>query len=50
MVILGAGAPALLRSQRIANGMLKSVSTWTPRYRSAREGWPAIARDVASRS
>ena len=48
--ILGAGAPALLRSQRVANGMLKSVSAWTPRYRSAREGWSAIARDVASHS
>ncbi|TMA72829.1 MAG: NAD-dependent epimerase/dehydratase family protein [Deltaproteobacteria bacterium] len=46
-VILGAGAPALLRSQRVANGMLKSITAWTPRYRSAREGWPAIARALA---
>jgi nucleoside-diphosphate-sugar epimerase len=48
-LILGAGAPALLRSQRVANGMLKSVTGWTPQHGSARDGWAAIARDVASR-
>jgi nucleoside-diphosphate-sugar epimerase len=46
-LILGAGAPALLRSQRVANGMLKSVTGWTPRCRSVRDGWAAVARDLA---
>jgi len=33
-------------SERLTE-MLKSITAWTPRYRSARDGWPAIARALA---
>ncbi len=42
-VLVGAPAPSLLRSQRVANKLFKSVTGWTPRYPSARDGWRAIA-------
>lgn len=30
------------RSQRVANQALRTATTWTPRYRSVREGLPAV--------
>jgi len=47
-VLFGRGGPALLRSQRVANGMLKAHTAWTPRYRSVREGWMAVARQLGA--
>jgi nucleoside-diphosphate-sugar epimerase len=41
--LLGAVAPIMTRSQRIANKLFKGVTGWTPRYGSAREGFAAIA-------
>lgn len=31
------------RSQRVANQALRTATTWSPRYRSVREGLPAVA-------
>ena len=42
-LLLGPAAALLVRSQRVANTMFRSVSEWTPRYPSVREGWPAVA-------
>jgi nucleoside-diphosphate-sugar epimerase len=36
----------LSRSQRMTNAKLKAASDWTPRWRSAREGLPAAAREL----
>ena len=41
--MLGSLGEMLSRSERISNRRLKSVSSWTPRYRSVREGWPSVA-------
>ena len=41
-ILFGSVGELLARSQRIANRKLKSVSDWTPRYPSVREGWPAV--------
>jgi nucleoside-diphosphate-sugar epimerase len=45
-IALGAGAPALLRSQRVANTMFKAVTKWSPRHPSPREGWRAVAAEL----
>jgi 2-alkyl-3-oxoalkanoate reductase len=37
----------LSRSQRMSNGKLKAASVWAPRWRSAREGLPAAARELS---
>jgi len=41
--MLGTLGELLSRSQRISNKKLKAASSWAPRYRSVREGWPAVA-------
>jgi len=41
--VAGSGAKALTASQRVANRGFKDASGWAPVYRSAREGWAAIA-------
>ena len=41
--LLGAVAPIMTRSQRIANKLFKGVTSWTPRYPNARAGFGAIA-------
>jgi len=39
----GSAAKALTASQRVANRRFKDTTGWAPAYRSAREGWAAIA-------
>jgi len=43
------GGPAkyLLSSQRVANARFKEKTGWSPKYRSAREGWKQIAAALA---
>ena len=48
-LLLGPSATVMTRSQRVANTMFKAVAKWTPRYPSAREGWPAIAAAFGAR-
>jgi nucleoside-diphosphate-sugar epimerase len=40
----------LSRSLRVSNAKLKSASIWTPQVKSAREGWPLIARTLGQAS
>jgi nucleoside-diphosphate-sugar epimerase len=42
-LLLGAPASLMLRSQRVANKLFKSITGWAPRHVSARDGWRAIA-------
>lgn len=46
-LILGSLAEILSRSQRISNLKLKSVSSWTPKYPSVREGWPDVVAGMS---
>jgi nucleoside-diphosphate-sugar epimerase len=39
----GAAMQALVRSQRVSNGLLKATTGWTPATRSAVDGWAEIA-------
>jgi nucleoside-diphosphate-sugar epimerase len=39
----GAAAQALLRSQRVSSGALRSATGWAPELPSAVEGWAAVA-------
>ena len=48
--LLGSLGPLLSRSLRISNRKLKAASTWTPSYRSVREGWPSVVAGLAGRS
>ena len=48
--LLGSLGEILSRSQRISNRKLKSMSNWSPMYRSVREGWPAAVAALAARS
>ena len=41
-LLLGSVGELLARSQRISNRKLKSVSDWTLKYPSVRQGWPAV--------
>ena len=40
-LLLGAKSTSLTRSLRVRNDKFKEASGWSPRYRSAREGWRA---------
>jgi nucleoside-diphosphate-sugar epimerase len=40
--LFGVAGQVTRRSQRISNRKLREASEWSPRYRSAREGWKAI--------
>jgi nucleoside-diphosphate-sugar epimerase len=44
-IATGKSAKAVTRSWRISNRKLKAARDWKPKYRSAREGWAAIAAD-----
>lgn len=46
--LLGTLGEMLSRSQRISNRKLKAASTWTPKYRSVREGWPDVITALPS--
>jgi nucleoside-diphosphate-sugar epimerase len=45
-LIGGGPASYLLRSQRVSNRRLKAATGWRPRYRSAREGWRQVAKEI----
>ena len=44
--LLGSLGTLLARSLRISNRKLRSASSWAPRYRSVREGWPAVVAEI----
>jgi hypothetical protein len=44
----GSIARGLARSQRISNRKLRGASSWAPRYRSVREGFPAAVAGAAA--
>ncbi len=44
--LLGSAGELLSRSERISNRKLRTESTWAPAYRSAREGFKAVARVI----
>jgi nucleoside-diphosphate-sugar epimerase len=46
----GPSVEALVRSQRVNNTMFKAVSEWRPRYPSVRQGWRAVAAELAATS
>ena len=41
----GSAAAAVIRSWRVSNKKLRDATGWSPRYPSARQGWPAVARE-----
>jgi nucleoside-diphosphate-sugar epimerase len=43
--LLGNGTTSLTRSLRVSNATFKAATGWSPHYRSAKEGWLAMARD-----
>jgi len=52
-LLLGDRLTSLTRSVRVSNRKLRTTTRWSPRYRSAREGWIATAgaiRDGIARS
>lgn len=46
--VTGPVGETLSRSQRLANGKLKRECGWQPRWRSVREGWPRVVRELLS--
>jgi 2-alkyl-3-oxoalkanoate reductase len=48
-LILGGPGKYLLSSQRVSNVRFREKSGWSPKYRSAREGWQQIAAELAER-
>ena len=38
------------RSQRVSNAKLKHLTGWEPRIKSAVEGWPMVAAELAGKS
>jgi 2-alkyl-3-oxoalkanoate reductase len=44
--VFGSLGETLARSQRISNAKLKAASGWWPRYRSIREGWQVVVREL----
>jgi len=49
VALMGSVGRLLARSQRISNAKLRSATAWTPRFPSAREGWPAVIEQLARR-
>ncbi len=49
-LVMGGPGKYILRSQRVSNARFKKASGWSPRYRSAREGWQAIAEELRGRT
>jgi nucleoside-diphosphate-sugar epimerase len=45
--LFGPSVEVFTRSQRVATTMFKAVSSWAPRHPNVREGWRAVARDMA---
>jgi nucleoside-diphosphate-sugar epimerase len=46
--LLGSLGDLMTRSQRVSNRTLRAASGWTPRYSSAREGWPVVVAAMAA--
>jgi 2-alkyl-3-oxoalkanoate reductase len=46
--ITGSFGEMLARSVRISNRKLRSMSSWTPKYPSVRDGWPAVLAQMAA--
>lgn len=44
-LLLGDRLTSLTRSLRVSNARLREAGGWAPRYRSAREGWAAMAAE-----
>ncbi len=49
-LLVGAPAALMLRSQRVANKLFKSVTGWAPQHPNARDGWRSIARESGAAS
>ncbi len=45
--LMGSIAELLGRSQRISNRKFRNASGWKPQFSSAREGWPAVVKQIA---
>jgi nucleoside-diphosphate-sugar epimerase len=45
-MFLGSLGEMMARSVRISNRKLRRASDWQPRYRSVREGWPAVVAQI----
>ena len=44
--LFGSVGQVLSRSLRLSNAKLRKATSWTPRFPSVREGWPAMLRDM----
>jgi nucleoside-diphosphate-sugar epimerase len=44
--LMGAVGELMSRSERISNRKLREASGWTPAFRSARLGWPAVVAEL----
>lgn len=44
--LMGTAGALLSRSVRISNRKFREASGWAPRYRSVREGWPALLAEM----
>jgi nucleoside-diphosphate-sugar epimerase len=49
-LLLGDGMTSLTRSLRVSNACFKAASRWEPHHPSAREGWLAMAAELAAGS
>ncbi len=47
-LLLGELSHVFLLSRRVSNERFKKATGWSPRFHSAREGWQAIARELAA--
>jgi len=47
--LLGSTGELLARSERISNRKLRAASSWAPRYRSVREGWPDAVAGIEAK-
>jgi nucleoside-diphosphate-sugar epimerase len=48
--LLGSLGELLSRSEKISNRRLKAASSWAPKFKSVREGWPDVIRAVPAQS
>jgi nucleoside-diphosphate-sugar epimerase len=44
--LMGSLGEMLARSERISNRTLRAASGWAPKYRSVREGWPVMVKEL----
>lgn len=47
--LMGSIGECLSRSERISNRKLREASGWAPRFRSVREAWPVVLREIGTR-